>query len=139
MTTDCHGRIEGGLLRVLGTHQGGDPVPQVRDLVGVLVRGGVAGQLPQLLGGVAGAARAGEVHGRVSDGGSLERVTGDHRQAGQLGQADCLGDGAGLPGRCRRELVGGRAGVAARQYRQVAQGVPGDLGMARGSDPARPA
>jgi hypothetical protein len=36
-------------------------VQQVRDLVEVLVGGGVAGQLAQVLGGVAGADRVGDV------------------------------------------------------------------------------
>lgn len=39
-------------LRAVGPHQqGGDPVLQVRDLVEVLVRGGVTGQLTQAVGG----------------------------------------------------------------------------------------
>jgi hypothetical protein len=48
-------------LRAIGTHQSGDPLPQVRDLVEVLVPGGVTGQLPQLVGDAAGAEGAGGV------------------------------------------------------------------------------
>ena len=37
-------------LRASGTHQGGDPVPQVRNFVEVLVLGGVLGQFTQVIG-----------------------------------------------------------------------------------------
>jgi hypothetical protein len=79
------GGIERGFLRVIGPHQeGGNPVPQVRDFVEVLVRGGVAVQFAQFLGDAAGADAAGGVQGLVSEGGGLERVAGDHRETGQL-------------------------------------------------------
>jgi hypothetical protein len=121
---DLHPSILG-----IGTHQDGDPVPQVSDLIKVPVLGGVTGQLTQFLGRKVGAEGTGGVQGRVPDRGALDRVTGGHRETGL---ADRLGEGVmGLPGRRRGESVDGFAGVAA-QYRQVEQGLLGELGVARG-------
>lgn len=61
-------------LRAVGTpEQSANPLPQVRDLVQVLVRGGVTGQFAQVVGDAAGADVAGGVQGRVSDAGGLKR------------------------------------------------------------------
>jgi hypothetical protein len=112
----------------LAAHQGGEPLPQVGDLVEMLVLGGVTGQLPQFFGGAAGAEGAGGVQGFVSDGGGLERVAGGHRETGHLGPAEH--PGAGVDSGCRRESVGGLPGVAA-QNRQVDQSQSGELGVTR--------
>lgn len=72
------------------------------------------------------------VHGRVSHGGGLNRVTGDHGEGGELGEANRPRAivATSVPGSCCREPVGGLAGVAAH-YCQVSQGLPGELGVAR--------
>ena len=67
-----------GSITAALSHQSLDPMPQVRDLIEALVLDAVVDQFAQCLSGEARADGAGDVQGRVSDGGGLERVAGDH-------------------------------------------------------------
>src|SRR5262249_36371805 len=108
----CQGWIGGGsapcLQAVSAPQQNADPVPQVSDLVQVVVCSGVAGQFAQLLGGAAGT-RGGGVWGPGGGGGGRGRGGGGPGGGGQRGEGGRSGArgsrGGGCSQRCARPLL----------------------------------